>query len=119
MGASASTSVLPMNIQDWFPLGWAGLILQSKGLSRVFSNTTVQKYQFFSAHLIYEPTLILFCKPTLWPDQHKETGNTALRATLGSASPSGVFSPMPLTSSLGVSAMWSQRGPELSGSAVA
>ena len=49
IGVSASTSGLPMNIQDWFPLGLAGLIfLQSKGLSRVFSNTTVQKYQFFS-----------------------------------------------------------------------
>ena len=49
---SASASVLPMNIQDWFPLGWTGLIsLQSKGLSRVFSNTTVQKHQFFSAQL--------------------------------------------------------------------
>ena len=46
---SASKSVLPMNIQDWFPLGWTGLTsLQSKGLSRVFSNTTVQKHQFFS-----------------------------------------------------------------------
>ena len=46
----ASSSVLPMNIQDWFPLGWTGWIsLQSKGLSRVFSNTTVQKHQFFSA----------------------------------------------------------------------
>ena len=44
-GASASASVLPMNIQDWFPLGWTGWIsLQSKGLSRVFSNTTVQKH---------------------------------------------------------------------------
>ena len=44
IGVSALTSVLPMNIQDWFPLGWTGLIsLQSKGLSRVFSNTTVQK----------------------------------------------------------------------------
>ena len=44
---SASTSVLPMNTQDWSPLGWAGWIsLQSKGLSRVFSNTTVQKHQF-------------------------------------------------------------------------
>ena len=43
----ASASVLPVNIQDWFPLGWTGLIfLQSKGLSRVFSNTTVQKHQF-------------------------------------------------------------------------
>ena len=48
IGASASVSVLPMNIQDWFPLGWAGWIsLQTKGLSRVFSNTTVQKHQFF------------------------------------------------------------------------
>ena len=46
--ASASTSVLPMNIQDWSHLGWTGWIsLQSKGLSRVFSNTTVQKHQFF------------------------------------------------------------------------
>ena len=45
-----SASVLPMNIQDWFPLGWTGWIsLQSKGLSRVFSNTTVQKHQFFDA----------------------------------------------------------------------
>ena len=51
-GVSASASVLPMNIQDWFPLGWTGWIsLQSKGLSRVFSNTTVQKHQFFGTHL--------------------------------------------------------------------
>ena len=49
IGVSASASVLPMNIQDWFPLGWTGWIsLQSKGLSRVFSNITVQKHQFFS-----------------------------------------------------------------------
>ena len=49
---SASASVLPMNIQDWFPLGWTGWIsLQSKELSRVFANTTVQKHQFFSARL--------------------------------------------------------------------
>ena len=49
---SASASVLPMNIQDWFSLGLTGWIsLQSKGLSRVFSNTTVQKHQFFSARL--------------------------------------------------------------------
>ena len=48
IGVSASTSVLPMNILDWSPLGWTGWIsLQSKGLSRVFSNTTVQKCQFF------------------------------------------------------------------------
>ena len=52
IGVSASTSVLPMNIQDWFPLGWTGWIsLLSKGLSRVFSNTTVQKHQFFGAQL--------------------------------------------------------------------
>ena len=51
-GASASASVLPVNTQDWSPLGWTGWIsLQSKGLSRVFSNTTVQKHQFFSAQL--------------------------------------------------------------------
>ena len=51
-GASASASVLQMNIQDWVPLGLAGWIsLQSKGLSRVFSNTTVQKHQFFSSQL--------------------------------------------------------------------
>ena len=49
---SASTSVLPMNTQDWSPLGWTGWIsLQSKGLSRVFSNTTAQKHQFFGAQL--------------------------------------------------------------------
>ena len=52
IGTSASTSVLSMNIQDWFPLGLTGLIsLQSKGLSRVFSNTTVQKHQFFGAQV--------------------------------------------------------------------
>ena len=52
IGVSASTSVLPMNTQDWSPLGWTGCIsLQSKGLSRVFSNTTVQKHQFFGAQL--------------------------------------------------------------------
>ena len=51
-GVSASASVLPMNIQDSFSLGWTGWIsLQSKGLSRVFSNTTVQKHHFFSAQL--------------------------------------------------------------------
>ena len=52
IGVSVSTSVLPMNIQNWFPLGWTGWIfLQSKGLLRVFSNTTVQKHQFFGAQL--------------------------------------------------------------------
>jgi len=49
---SFSFTILPMNIQDWFPLGWTGLIsLQSKGLLRVFSNTTVQKHQFFGTQL--------------------------------------------------------------------
>jgi len=62
IGASASTLVLPMNIQDWFPLGLTGWIsLQSKGLSRVFSNTTVQKPQFFGAQL------------TLWSNSHIHT----------------------------------------------
>ena len=52
IGVSASASDLPMNIQDWFPLGWTSWIsMQSRGLSRVFSNTTVQKHQFFSTQL--------------------------------------------------------------------
>ena len=52
IGVSASTSVLPVNTQDWSPLGWTGWIsLQSRGLSRVFSNTTVQKHQFFGTQL--------------------------------------------------------------------
>ena len=59
IGVSASTSVLPMNIQDWFPLGWIGWIfLQSMGLLRVFSNTTVQKHQLFS--------IFLFCISFSW-----------------------------------------------------
>ena len=59
-GASASASVLPMKIQGWFPLGLTGLIsLQSKGLSIVFSNTTVGKHQFFSPQF-YDPTLTLY-----------------------------------------------------------
>ena len=58
----ASASVLPMNIQDWFPLGLTGLIsFQCKGLSRVFSNTTVQKHQFFSTQL------------SLWSNSHIHT----------------------------------------------
>ena len=51
IGVSASAAVLPMNTQDWSPSGWTGWILQSKELSRVFSNTTVQKHLFFSAQL--------------------------------------------------------------------
>ena len=55
---SALTSLLPMKTQDWSPLGWTGWIsLQSKGLSRVFSITAVQKHQFFGAQLLYSPTL--------------------------------------------------------------
>ena len=55
IGVSDSTSVLPMNIQDWFPLRWTGWIsLHSKGLSRVFSNTIVQKQQFFGTHLFLQ-----------------------------------------------------------------
>ena len=62
IGASALASVLSMNIQDWFPLGLTGLIsLQSKELSRVFSSTTVQKHQFFSA------------EPSLWSNSHIHT----------------------------------------------
>ena len=56
IGASASASVLPMSIQDWFALGLTGLILLSKGLSRVFSGNTIQKHQFFGApfmHTLY------------------------------------------------------------------
>ena len=60
IGISASKSVLPMNIQDWFPLGWTCWIsLQSKGLSRVFSNITVQKHQFFGTQLSLENTFII------------------------------------------------------------
>ena len=63
MGVSALASVLPMNIQGWFPLGRTGWIsLQSKGLSRVFSNTTVQKHQVFGAQL------------SLWSNSHISTG---------------------------------------------
>ena len=57
IGASALASVLPTNIQDWFPLGWTGLIsLLSKGLSGVFSSTTIQNHQFFSAQTSLCPT---------------------------------------------------------------
>ena len=57
IGVSASVSGLPVNIQDWFPLGWTGWIsLQSKGLSRVFSNITVQNYQYTGTQL-YGPTV--------------------------------------------------------------
>ena len=64
-GASASALVLPVSIQGWFPLGWTGLIsLQFKGLSRVFSNSTIQKQQFFNAQPSYGP--ILTSIPDYW-----------------------------------------------------
>ena len=71
-GASASALVLPVNIQDWSPLGWTGWIsLQSKGLSKVSSNTTVQKHQFFSAQtsLRFNSHIHTWLpeKPQLWP----------------------------------------------------
>ena len=74
LGASASASVLPMNIQGWFPLGLMGLIcLQSKGLSRVFSNTTVQKHQFFGHQLSSQSNSHIHTwpleKPWLWLDR--------------------------------------------------
>ena len=67
IGVSASTSVLPMNTQDWSPLGWTGWIaLQSKGLSRVFSNTTVQKHQFFSTSSQKQIKIHLHMEQSLW-----------------------------------------------------
>ena len=64
IGVSASASVLPMNTQDWFPLGWTGWIsLQSKGLSRVFSNTTVKKHQFFGAQLSSQSNSHIHTRP--------------------------------------------------------
>ena len=60
-GVSASTSVLPMNTQDWSPLAWTSWIsLQSKELSRAFSNTTVQKHQFLCTHILYIAKLSLY-----------------------------------------------------------
>ena len=74
VGVSASASVLPMNTEDWSPLGWTGWIfLKSKGLSRVYSNTTVQKHQFSGLSFLHSPTLIytwLLEKPWLWLDGH-------------------------------------------------
>ena len=67
-GVSASTSVLPRNTQDWSPLGWTGWIsLQSKGLSRVFSNTTLQKHQFFSAQLSSQSNSHIHTQPLKKP----------------------------------------------------
>ena len=64
IGVSASASVLPMKTQDWSPLGWTGWIsLQAKGLSRVFSNTTVQKHQFFSTQLSSQSNSHIHTRP--------------------------------------------------------
>ena len=64
IGVSASTLVLPMNTQDWSPLGWTGWIsLQSKGLSRVFSNTTVLKHQFFGTQLSSQSNSHIHTRP--------------------------------------------------------
>ena len=69
IGVSASASVLPMNTQDWAPLGWAGWIsLQSKGFSGVFSNTTVQKHQFFGAQLSSQSNPHIHTWPLPWLD---------------------------------------------------
>ena len=73
IGVSASASVLPMNFQDWVPLGWTSWIsLQSKGLSRVCSNTTGQKHKFFGAQLPLQPTSHIHTwpleKPYPWLD---------------------------------------------------
>ena len=66
-GASASASVLSMNIQDWFPLGWTGLIsLLSKGLIRVFCNTTVQNDQFFGSQLSLEKAMATHSSTPAW-----------------------------------------------------
>ena len=71
IGVSASASVPPMNTQDWSPLGWTGWIsLQSKGLSRVFSNTTVQKHHFFGTQLYWALTV---CKALCWEWGHVST----------------------------------------------
>ena len=68
IGISASASVLPMNTQDWSPLGWTcWTSLQSKGLSRVFSNTTVQKHQFFSAQLSSQSNSLIHTWPLAKP----------------------------------------------------
>ena len=69
IGISASILVFPMNIQDWFPLGWTGWVsLQSKEFSRVFSNTTVQKHQYFSAQSESHIHTGLLEKPHPWLD---------------------------------------------------
>ena len=82
MGASASASVPPKNTQSWFPLGWTGWIsLQSKGLSRVFSNTAVQQHQFFGAQLSLQSNFLcslmsqaLQCKTSVYKRDRMKIG---------------------------------------------
>ena len=69
-GASASASVLPMNIQSWFPLGLTDLIFLSRGLSGVFSSTTVWRHQFFGALPLYGPALTAICDH--WEDHNHD-----------------------------------------------
>ena len=73
LGASASASVLPVNIQGWFPSGWTGLIsLLSKGLSRAFPNTTIWKHQFFG----------ISSQPSLWSNSHIHTSGKTMALTM-------------------------------------
>ena len=89
IGASASASVLPMNIQDWFPLGWTGWIfLQSKRLQRVFSNPIVQKHQFFGTQLSLQSYSHIHTwpleKPLPWLQPFKEIFKHSSRILGGS-----------------------------------
>ena len=108
-GASASASVLPVNIQGWFPLGFTGLIsLQPKGLSSVFASTTIQKHKFFSA------------QPSLWSNSHIHTRlleKAIVYATLPWTQPPSI--PPPQSSACGPalpSHMQPQSGTELTSS---
>ena len=87
IGASASMSVLPMNIQAWFPLGLTGLIsLQSKGLSRAFSSTTVWKHQFFSA----QPSLVGFPSSSAVKEYACNAGDPGLISGSGRSTGEGI-----------------------------
>ena len=80
IGVSASESVLPMNTQDWSPLGWTSWIsLQSKGLSRGFSNTTVQKHQFLGTQLsLWSNLSLLHCRQILYHLSHQGSSSSVL-----------------------------------------
>ena len=94
---SASASVLPMNVQDWFPLGWTGWIsLQSKGLLRVFSSTTVEKHQFFSA------------QPSLWSHSHIcSSSSLVAKSCLTLATPWTIALQVPLSVGFSRQEYWS------------